>query len=113
MEAYELHGTGTQLGDPIEIGALHDASSWTRADSALVTVGSVKSSIGHAEGAAGLIGFLGLLVELRRRKVEPITHMTCLNPYIVEISANHPQFHFSYGRTSKQAVGAGALRTPA
>ena len=109
MEAYELHGTGTQLGDPIEIGALHDASSWTRADSALVTVGSVKSSIGHAEGAAGLIGFLGLLVELRRRKVEPITHMTCLNPYIVEISANHPQFHFSYGRTSKQAVGAGCV----
>ncbi len=109
MEAYELHGTGTQLGDPIEIGALYDASSWTRADSALVTVGSVKSSIGHAEGAAGLIGFLGLLVELRRRKVEPITHMTCLNPYIVEISANHPQFHFSYGRTSKQAVGAGCV----
>ncbi len=109
VEAYELHGTGTQLGDPIEIGALHDASSWTRADSALVTVGSVKSSIGHAEGAAGLIGFLGLLVELRRRKVEPITHMTCLNPYIVEISANHPQFHFSYGRTSKQAVGAGCV----
>ena len=106
VDAYELHGTGTQLGDPIEVGALFDASTWARANYALVAVGSVKSSIGHAEGAAGLMGLLGLLEELRRCKVEPIAHMTCLNPYIVEISVRHSQLHFAYGRTSKQAVSA-------
>lgn len=54
-----VHGTGTTLGDPIEMGALGQALAQTDTDqSAHVTIGSIKSCYGHTEGAAGLTGSL-------------------------------------------------------
>jgi hypothetical protein len=52
-----VHGTGTPLGDPIEIGALGQALG-TSGGTSDVTVGAVKSCYGHTEGAAGLTGSL-------------------------------------------------------
>lgn len=54
-----VHGTGTPLGDPIEMGALGQALSCALGSRAhQLTVGSVKSCFNHTEGAAGLTGFL-------------------------------------------------------
>ena len=54
-----VHGTGTPLGDPIELGALGQAlAAHARAAGQKLTLGAVKSCYGHTEGAAGLTGAL-------------------------------------------------------
>ena len=53
-----VHGTGTPLGDPIEMGALGQAASLLAHDSPPLAIGSVKSCYGHTEGCAGLTGAL-------------------------------------------------------
>lgn len=67
-----LHGTGTPLGDPIEMGALGQAltASTTSEHSPAITIGSVKSCYGHSEGAAGLTGTL-LAIKALSTKVRP------------------------------------------
>lgn len=63
-----LHGTGTPLGDPIEMGALGQALAGLckpDAGTATLAIGSVKSCFGHSEGAAGLTGTLLAVQTLR------------------------------------------------
>ncbi|MFF2806326.1 aminotransferase class III-fold pyridoxal phosphate-dependent enzyme [Streptomyces sp. NPDC058000] len=76
----EAHGSGTPLGDPIEIGAL--AATYGRAgeptDPCLVT--SVKSNLGHTEAAAGMAGLIRLLLCLGAGQVPPTLHTSALNP---------------------------------
>ena len=53
MHCMELHGTGTLLGDPIEVGAIAAVLAGTRAAAAPIMLGAAKSHLGHAEPAAG------------------------------------------------------------
>ncbi|WP_333740791.1 beta-ketoacyl synthase N-terminal-like domain-containing protein, partial [Streptomyces sp. IBSBF 2806] len=76
----ECHGTGTALGDPIEIAALGKALGAGRPRPCLV--GSVKSNIGHLEGAAGIAGLTKLLLQLRHRRLAPCADLDLLNPRI-------------------------------
>lgn len=64
-----LHGTGTPLGDPVEVGALGQAAAHGKgADPApRLTMGSVKSCYGHAEGAAGITGMLLAISALQQQ----------------------------------------------
>jgi acyl transferase domain-containing protein/acyl carrier protein len=77
----EAHGTGTQLGDPIEIRGLSQAFGETT-DRGFCAIGSVKSNIGHAEGAAGIVGLTKILLQMRHGKLVPSLHSDVLNPYI-------------------------------
>ncbi|CBZ52282.1 Soraphen polyketide synthase A, related [Neospora caninum Liverpool] len=78
----ETHGTGTSLGDPIEIGALQAVyGQGTSADTPLV-LGALKSRIGHTEGAAGIAGFIKLICSLRHRIAPPNLHLKQFNPHI-------------------------------
>jgi amino acid adenylation domain-containing protein len=75
----EAHGTGTELGDPIEINGLERAfqgsgGSWP--------IGSVKSSIGHLEGAAGIASLTKVVLQLRHKTLVPSLHAETLNPNI-------------------------------
>ncbi|WP_324603594.1 ketoacyl-synthetase C-terminal extension domain-containing protein, partial [Streptomyces sp. SPB074] len=77
----ECHGTGTALGDPIEIAALGQALDGSgRRDRC--AVGSVKSAIGHLEGAAGIAGLTKLLLQFRHGRLAPCVGLDRLNPKI-------------------------------
>ena len=77
--AHEAHGTGTALGDPIETAALQ-ATEFARN----ACVGALKSSFGHAEPAAGMIGLIHLANSaLERQRSGPNAQLRVLNPHIV------------------------------
>ncbi|MEO3765809.1 type I polyketide synthase [Streptomyces sp. B5E4] len=79
----ELHGTGTPVGDPVEAAALGAALGTARrgAGEELV-VGSVKTNIGHLEGAAGAVGLIKALLSLKHRELPPSLHFEEPHPGI-------------------------------
>ncbi|WP_259346474.1 beta-ketoacyl synthase N-terminal-like domain-containing protein, partial [Burkholderia pseudomallei] len=80
----EMHGTGTRLGDPIEVRGLADAFG-ARDDAAArgtCGIGSVKSNLGHLEAAAGLAGVLKTVLALKHREVPATLHFSRLNAQI-------------------------------
>lgn len=76
----EAHGAGTALGDPVEIDGLTRAYGDLPAGS--VAIGSVKSTIGHAEAAAGLAGLTKVVLQLRHGTLAPSLHAEELNPNV-------------------------------
>ena len=85
LATYELHGTGTQLGDPIEVAALHEALSLSLSVPGAVSITSVKSEIGHAEGAAGIAGVWRVLQSSIKSQITSIHHLKLLNPHISDV----------------------------
>ncbi|CAL1148755.1 unnamed protein product [Cladocopium goreaui] len=80
LRLVECHGTGTALGDPIETGALKATLAQGR--SMPVMLATVKTNIGHLEGAAGVAGLVKSLLALKHRQVPPNVHFSKLNPTI-------------------------------
>ncbi len=80
VQYVELHGTGTPVGDPIEAEALGAAFAGERPEP--LPVGSVKTVLGHLEGAAGVAGLLKVLVCLRERRLTPSLNFGTPNPAI-------------------------------
>ncbi|MBD1227090.1 SDR family NAD(P)-dependent oxidoreductase [Xenorhabdus griffiniae] len=83
----EAHGTGTSLGDPIEIAGLNRAFQQCLQgndiqESAFCAIGSVKSNIGHCESAAGIAGVAKVLMQIKHRQLVPSLHSRELNPNI-------------------------------
>jgi len=78
----EAHGTGTKLGDPIEIAALNKAFQSYTQDTGFCLIGSAKSNIGHCESAAGIAGLTKVLLQMRHRQIVPSLHSERLNPHI-------------------------------
>lgn len=76
----ECHGTGTALGDPIEVGALRTVLATGRAPDAPLRLGAVKSHVGHLEAGAGMAGFFEALGAIRSGRIPPITHLSTPNP---------------------------------
>jgi polyketide synthase PksN len=76
----ETHGTGTALGDPIEITGLAKAFGQFTSDRQFCAIGSVKSNIGHLEPAAGIAAIAKVLLQLKHRKLVPSLHSKRLNP---------------------------------
>lgn len=73
----EAHGTGTALGDPVEVGGLIRAFDGVAAGAC--AIGSVKSNIGHLEAAAGMAGLTKVILQLRHRVLVPSLHTEKLN----------------------------------
>ncbi len=78
----ETHGTGTSLGDPIEVQALAEALGLDHSQEQPLMIGSVKTNIGHLESAAGVAGLIKLILSLQHREIPPHLHLKALNPYI-------------------------------
>ena len=78
----EAHGTGTRAGDPVELGALADVLGVDRDPETRLRVGSVKTNIGHTEGAAGLAGLLKCVLALEHEEIPASLHLDEPNPAI-------------------------------
>ncbi|GAA2710208.1 MULTISPECIES: SDR family NAD(P)-dependent oxidoreductase [Streptomyces] len=79
----ELHGTGTALGDPVEIDGLIRAHRTLAGGPATACgIGTVKSNIGHLEPAAGIAGVIKVVLAMRHRTLPPTLHLQRLNPLI-------------------------------
>nr|WP_234025571.1 beta-ketoacyl synthase N-terminal-like domain-containing protein [Bacillus paralicheniformis] len=78
----EAHGTGTSLGDPIEIEGLTKVYKKYTGITQYCSIGSVKSNIGHCESAAGIAGLTKVLMQLKHQQLVPSIHSTTLNQNI-------------------------------
>jgi len=78
----EAHGTATPLGDPIEVRALSKAFKSATNKTQYCAIGSVKTNIGHASYAAGIAGFVKLLLCLQNKKYVPSLHFNVANTHI-------------------------------
>ena len=78
----ECHGTGTSLGDPIEVIAAVNVLSQGRKKESPLILGSVKAPCGHLEGAAGSSGLTKILMCMKNEQIPPQCHFTKLNAMI-------------------------------
>ena len=86
----EAHGTGTAMGDPIEIAALTQAYRAHTQKKQYCAIGSVKTNVGHLDAAAGVTGVIKTALALKHRKLPPSLHFENPNPKID--FANSPFF---------------------
>ncbi|PWY57649.1 hypothetical protein DGG96_00710 [Legionella qingyii] len=109
----ECHGTGTQLGDPIEIKGLNKVFSERNTP---CFIGSLKSNYGHMEAAAGLAGIVKVIAQMQQKKLYASLHASSLNPNIqlpeslIVCQAQtswsvHPQDHCYYAGVSSFGAG--------
>ncbi|MFI6298517.1 SDR family NAD(P)-dependent oxidoreductase [Nonomuraea sp. NPDC050790] len=82
VQYVELHGTGTKVGDPIEATALGSVYGKARPAAEPLLVGSVKTNIGHLEGAAGIAGLLKVILSLKHRELPASLHFETPSPDI-------------------------------
>ena len=92
----ETHGTGTKVGDPIEIKALTQAFRQTSQGTDYCAIGSLKTNIGHLDAAAGVAGLIKTAQALRHRQIPPSLHFRKPNPLI---DFEHSPFHVNTGLT--------------
>ncbi|MCR9201567.1 MAG: SDR family NAD(P)-dependent oxidoreductase [Planctomycetaceae bacterium] len=78
----EAHGTGTELGDPIEMQAAAAALTGNRTSESPLLVGSVKTNIGHLEAAAGMAGLIKVLLSLQHNQIPGQLNFETPNPHI-------------------------------
>jgi len=82
IDFVEAHGTGTPLGDPIEMEAIQQIYGKTRNSENPVYVGSVKTNIGHTEGAAGLAGLIKAVLAIHHHQIPKNLHFHKPSPHI-------------------------------
>ncbi|MGA9771256.1 MAG: condensation domain-containing protein [Blastocatellia bacterium] len=82
ISCIEAHGTGTPLGDPIEIAALRKAFASVTEEKQFCAIGSVKSNIGHLGEAAGVAGLIKTILALRHKQIPPTLHFERPNPHL-------------------------------
>lgn len=101
----ETHGTGTPLGDPIEVAALAEAFGVASDRPHTCALGSVKTNIGHLDTAAGVAGLIKTVLALKHQQIPPSLHFEQPNPQID--FANSP---FYVNTTLKPWIAEGVAR---
>nr|WP_267483537.1 polyketide synthase [Photorhabdus aegyptia] len=76
----EAHGTGTKIGDPIEVQGLIDTFATYEVQQEPCVISSVKSNFGHLSGMAGLAGLVRIIAQFRTGQIFPTAHFQQLNP---------------------------------
>jgi amino acid adenylation domain-containing protein len=75
----ETHGTGTKLGDPIEISALKKVFSRAVGMTSYCALGAVKANIGHLDAASGIAGLIKTVLVLKNKKLPPLANFQSYN----------------------------------
>jgi acyl transferase domain-containing protein len=78
----EAHGTGTQVGDPIEAGAIAAAFNSSASNDQPVYIGSIKANVGHLEAAAGMAGLIKAVLMVENGVIPPAANFEKANPKI-------------------------------
>ena len=78
----EAHGTGTPLGDPIEVAAMTQAFRVNTDKKGYCAIGSVKTNVGHLDAAAGIAGFIKTVLALHHKSIPPSLNFETPNPQI-------------------------------
>lgn len=82
IDVVECHGTGTSLGDPIEVRAIGEVYAPHRTPENPLQLGAIKTNIGHLESAAGLAGVAKMIAAMQYQALPPTLHTTPPNPHI-------------------------------
>lgn len=82
VDYMEAHGTGTSLGDPIELRSVQQVLGESRPAGRPLLIGSLKTNIGHLEAAAGIAGLIKVVLSLRHGQVPPHLHFERPNPNV-------------------------------
>ena len=112
VDYLEAHGTGTELGDPIEVGAAAAAYGEGRPADRPLLLGSVKTNVGHLEPAAGVAGLVKVLLSLREGVIPQHLHFETPNPRIewdalpVRVTAEATGWPETSGRPRRAAVSS-------
>ncbi len=107
----ESHGTGTSLGDPIEVQALGAVLGQGRARERPLLIGSVKTNVGHLESAAGVAGLVKAVLALKHGQIPPHLHLETPNPLIPwdELPVSVPTSLTSWGETGQRIAGVSSF----
>lgn len=97
----ESHGTGTALGDPVEVKALSQVFGNLSGASASCAIGSVKANIGHLDAAAGVAGVIKVILMLKNRKLPPQVNYKSPNP---ELHLEDTPFYINTSLTDWPAI---------
>jgi len=82
IDYLEAHGTGTSLGDPIEVMAAAEVLGRDRSQAHPLLIGSVKSALGHLEAAAGITGLIKTVLSIQHELLPAQLHFSAPNPHI-------------------------------
>jgi len=107
----QMHGTGTGLGDPIEVGAaaatFMDGRNSNLKSNSLILM-AAKSWTGHAEAGAGIVGLIHAQASLGQAAALPLLHLGALNPYVIGAMGNKQESMWSAPRQAGPVVNNGA-----
>lgn len=92
IQYIEAHGTGTPLGDPIEIAALKQVFGQKALPENSCAIGALKTNLGHLDSAAGVAGFIKTVMALHHKGIPASLHFKSLNP---EINFNNTPFYIN------------------
>jgi phthiocerol/phenolphthiocerol synthesis type-I polyketide synthase D len=112
VDYVEAHGTGTPLGDPIEVSALGAVLGGRWPEQRPLTIGSIKSNLGHLEAAAGIAGLIKATLALHHGRIPPTIHYSAPNPRIpfrelgVRVAAEPMDWP---GRTNRRLAGVSSF----
>jgi hypothetical protein len=117
-DCFECHGTGTALGDPIEVGAFKRIyNSAERKHSLIVTTS--KTNLGHLEGGAGMAGFIKCCLQVMKCEGSPNLHLRETNPHLdtegfpAQFTTEPMTFEYKSGYSGVSSFGFGGTNSHA
>jgi acyl transferase domain-containing protein len=108
IDYLEAHGTGTPLGDPIEMVTVAAVLGEGRDEECPLVVGAVKANIGHLEAVAGMAGLIKAVLVLQHEQAPPNPELKTLNPKIAEAVEGFP-VHFPVRLESFREISSGCI----
>ncbi|CAJ1362740.1 unnamed protein product, partial [Effrenium voratum] len=115
---WSCHGTGTSLGDPIEVGAVRKVQNKEQRDTTLMVVTN-KSQTGHLEGGAAMTSLIAAVFQVKSSMAIPCCHLRQLNPHLDQtgfravFNSELGTYHYSQGNVHVSSFGFGGTNAHA